>query len=573
MNAIRWSLVTVCLSLLTACGGGGDKPPPPAAEAPLSPSYVVALSGDTNDLFGYRLDIVDPSNAQRLRSVQIDRDDAWLTTLSRSQSSDGRTQTQQHEAALYYVSGKRVYAIDLTRGESTQSRQVSSLADACRILWHIDSDLGGKDSWLAIVRAGADADCETGSDDAYALVHSSTAPGDTANGGPFSLADLVTSGRNAAGQLNRLITFERGEGQFVQWQPGNGLARSAVANGSGIPANADVRWLGWLPGFQDRGVVQINGNLHMLSWTDSGATLSASQASGVVPFGPFVSADASRLYVIAGQSSQAILAFDSTGAATEVAALDADQGAATELLVGADTLWVVQKDDSAPTTPSVLTAFAKATGAPREVDRYDVPVDLPSDISLMLAGVNGNRLVYAKPSDLNEDDPIALYVVDHGAALPRELAPRAQGIGWHLAATALVGQSRATTHVFWCDIGTPSTPVDCSASRFKSYNLASNTMVSLGGHLTDTDATAAVDIAELSNFYSQSSLISTVTEDYSGGSSTPTITTRLWQFKPDAANSLTFIVGASGAGASSGSSGGSTSGGTITSTLTFVTSE
>ncbi len=576
MNAIRWSVVTVCLSVLTACGGGGpDKEP--EADAPLSASYAVTQSDSTYSIYGAQLDIVDPSSAELLRSVQVDRADAWVTTLSRSLSADGRSLTMQHEVALYYIDSQRVRAVDLTRGSTTQPRQVSSLADACRVLWHLDSDLTGKDSWLAIVRAGADGDCETGADDEFALVHSSTAATDTANAGPFSLPDLVTSGYNAAGQLNRLITFERNEGQFVQWQPADGLARSAVTNGGGIPANADVRWLGWLPGFQDKGIVQINGTLRMLSWNDAGATLSASLASGVVPFGPFVAADASRLYVVAGQTSQVILAFDSTGTATQVATLNEDKGAATALMVSNDALWVAQKDEAATTTPSTLTSIAKTTGDALVVDRYDVPDGLPSDLGLTLVGVNGPRLVYAKPADQDDDDAIGFHVVDSANGAPRVLAPRVQGIGWQQNPTALIGQTRAITQVIWCDIGTPATPTGCAATRFKGYNLATGVITPLGPQMLNADASAVVEYAFIGSQDGQSALISTTAVSYSDNNFVSNVTTRLWQFKPDVANSLRFIVGTSSSGASSGSSGGSsggsTSSGSVTSTLTFVTSE
>jgi hypothetical protein len=575
VNKIRWLLAAMCMGLLTACGGGGGGEPDKREDPALPANYMVALSASTSNDSGAQLDIVDPNTAERLRSVSIDSEDAWLTTLSRSQSADGRSLTMQHEAALYYIDDKRVRAVDLTRGNATQSRQVSSLTDACRILWHVDSDLTGKDSWLAVVRAGNNGQCETSGDDQYALVHSSTAATESANAGPFSLADLVISGRNAAGQLNRLITFERSLGSLVQWVPNNGLAASAVVNGSGIPANADVRWLGWLPGFQDRGIVQVGGALRMLSWTDAGSTLSAIQASNVVPYGPpFVTADANRLYVVAGQTSQVILAFDSTGNVTQVATLDAAKGAATELMASADALWVVQKDEASLTAPSTLTAIAKATGVAREADRYEVLNGLPSDLGLMLVGVNGSRLVYSRPSDQDDDEAVAFHVIDHASATPQALVARAQGMGVQLAATALVGQARATTQLFWCDMGTPAVPVDCSATRFKGYNLATGAVTSLGPQVPNADASAAVDFAFIGSPHGLSSLVSTLREEDIGASAS-TMTTRLWQFKPDMAHSLTFVARDSGTYTWSGNGGGSgsTSSGSVTSTLTFVTGE
>ncbi|RZL07117.1 MAG: hypothetical protein EOP40_16390 [Rubrivivax sp.] len=570
MNAIRWSLATVCLSLLTACGGGGsgdDKKPDP-----LSTSYAVALSNSTSSIYGAQLDIVDPSSAKLLRSVQVDSSEAWLTTLSGVQSADGRSLTMQREVALYYIDGKRVRAVDLTRGSSTQSRQVSLLTDACRILWHIDSDFTAKDTWLAIVRAGTDGDCETSTDDEVALIRSGASATTAASVVPFSITGLVTIGRDAAGRLDRVITFERSAGQFAQWRvDGSTIQGSLVSDGGAIASNADVRWLGWLPGFQNRGMVQVDNTLRMLSWDATGATLSASRASGVVPFGPFIAADTSRLYVVSGQSSQVVLAFDGNGAATQVATLDADKGAATGLMVSTDALWVSQKDDSSATSPSTLTAIAKATGAAREVVRYDVPDGLPSDLRLTLFGVNGSRLVYVTPSDQDEDDAIAFHVIDNAYGSTRVLAPRAQGIGSQQAPTAVIGQTRDTTQLLWCDQGTPAAPAGCSAARFKGYNLATGAITSLGPKVLDADASAVVEYAFIGSLDGQSSLISTTAVSDPDGDFVPTLTTRLWQFTPDAANALTFVVGANSDGASSGSSG--SSGGAVTSTLTFVTRE
>lgn len=561
MKSIRWSLMAACVSLLTACGGGGgggEKPPlrqdtsgeipvePPIVTTP-SASYAVIISDSTTNLYGYQLDIVDPSNAMLLRSIPIDEYDAWRTTLSRTQSSDGRTQTYKHETALYFVNGHRVHAVDLTRGSSTLPRQVSSITDACRILWHLDSDLGGKDSWLAIVTAGTDADCSTSNDNAFALVHSSLPATTAASAVPFNLAGLVTAGRNAAGVLESLITFEPSVGQFVHWRlDSSGAHPTAVSHGNGFSANADIRWLGGVPGFRDRGILEVDGTLRMLTWDSLGATLSASLASGVVASGtagPLVAADDTRLYVIVQEPGQVILAFDGTStAAFRVAPLDAAKGDATELVVSSDAVWVVQKDLAAPTAPSTLTSFTMFSGMSRQLDRYEVPTGLPTDIGLTLVGVNGTRLVYAKPSDTDDDDPVALYAIDHIVASPRLLAARVQGIGTHLASTALVGQARATTHLFWCDIGTPVAPVDCTAARFKDYNLDTGIVTSLGQHLVGADASAVLDVAHLGNDHGLNAIITAARVDYLSGSGSPTLTTTLWQFKPDTSGSLTLIA-------------------------------
>lgn len=559
MKTIRWAVVAACLSLLAACGGGGGggkKPnPTPQAETPTetppevvpqSATYAVVLSDAVDTPYGYQLDIVDPSTAQLLRSIRIDQYDAWRTTLSRQQSSDGRSLTYQHEAALYYVYGQRVYAVDLTRGSSTQPRQMSSIADACRILWHVDSDLSGEHSWLAIVRAGNDADCATSSDDAFALIPSNLPATTAADPVPFNVAQLVTVGRNAAGGLESLITFEPVFSQFVHWRLDSlGAHPTSVSNGNGFSANADIHWLGMVPGLRDRGILEINGSLRMLTWDGLGATLSANLASGVVANGShglLVATDSTRLYVIAQEPGQAIFAFDGTSTASRIAALDATKGDATELLVNSDAVWVVQKDQAAPNAPTTLTSFTKSAGMSRQLDHYEVPTGLPLDIGLSLAGVNGTQLVYAKPSDLDDDDPVALYVVDNIGASPRLLAARVLGIGTHQAPTALIGQARDVTRLLWCDLGTPSSPVDCTAARFKGYNLLTGTVTALGQHLVGADASALLDFAHLGNNHGLNAFITTARMDYPAGGGSPSLTTTLWQFKPDTAGSLSLIA-------------------------------
>lgn len=569
MNAFRWGVMAACLSLLTACGGGGgdDKKPPPTpqsqtpTEVQLSASYTAALSENVQD-GGYQLDIVDPSHADLLRSIAIDGPDAWRTTLSRQQSSDGRTFTYQHEVALYYLQARKVYAVDLRRGGSDQSRQLSSVADACHIVWQLDSDLSGSASWLAIARAGADGDCGT-SDDNLALIHSGTTATTAPDPMPFNLERVIAPGHDAQGVLNSLVTFEPSRGGFVHWRlDSTGAHDSPVINGSGFNANAEVYALGQVPGFQDRAIVQIDGSLRLLTWTSAGATLSPSLASGVVQYASAVTADSTRLYVATELPSRRLLAFDGSGTTPSSAPLDTTRGEAIELMVSDEAVWIVQKAAALAMAPSTLTAFNKATGTPREITHYAVPAGRPTELGIRLAGVDGTRVVYSIPSE-DEDDAISLNVIDHAAATPRVLAARAFGMGYQVPRTTLIGQFSRTTHVFWCDMGTTSSPVDCSATRFKSYKLSTNTVISLGQGLVGSDATAVLDSAIIAGAHGLSTQIGTVRRTYTG-STLQSLATRLWQFDPDIAGSLTFIAGASFDTA--GSSGSSNSG-TITSPI------
>ena len=555
MDKIRWSLVAVCLSVLTACGGGTDnaKPPAPAPQrdpqpeaptgTPLSASYAVALSYDEK-----HLDIVDPSNAEQLFSVAVDEPDSWLTTFTRTQSSDGRTQTRQHEAALYYVENGRVKALDLARGSSSQARQVSSASDVCRIPWHIDGDLTGLNNWLAIVRAGTDTQCGTG-DDVLALVHSSTLASAAITPLPFNLAEIITVGHNAAGGLESLITFNSSVGQFVHWRlDSNGAHDTPVTNGGGFTTATDVRWLGLVPGYRDRGIVQVAGSLRRITWDGLGATLTASLASANVAFGSedyLITTDDSHLYVVAEEPGQVILAFDGTGTASRrVATLDAGKGEATALLASSDAVWVVQKDQGPATAPSTLMSFTKLAGMSRQVDRYEVPASLPAYLTLKLVGAKGTRLVYSKPSE-DEDDEVSLHIVDDVAASSRPLAARAFTIGIQADRASLIGQRPEATHVIWCDRGTALSAVDCTAARFKSYNLATGTTTALGQNLTTTEALEVLDAVSPGDVHALNPFITT---QYPDG-----VTTTLWQFEPDVAGSLKFLI------ARSSASGGSSS--------------
>ncbi|GEM_PF-3532079 len=553
MNTIRWAVVAACLGLLAACGGGGGggkKPPPtPQSEIPttttLSAAYEVALSSDQD-----YLDIVDPSTADVLSSIRVHGSESWRITLSMSQSSDGRTQTYQHPAMLYYLDGK-VQAVSLARGSSTAPRQVSSITDACRILWHIDSDLTGANSWLAIATEGPDDQCDT-SDDALVLVNSNMSPSTAPETAIFNLNGLITSGRDEAGRLQSLITFEPIVGQFVHWRlDGNGAHYNIETSGLVFPAAANIRWLGLVPGHRDRGIVQVDGSLRLLSWTSTSATLSPTLIAGVVPGGPFIATDDNRLYVIRTLPSPALIAFDGSGnIPPPMLPLDTGKGDPIQLMVNGDTMWVVQQDTTLATAPSTLTGFNKTTGASREVDRYEVPNGMPTELAMGLAGVNGTRLVYTKPSD-DEDDDISLHVIDNVSAAPRLLAERVFGIGVQAQRTTTVGQFSDATHLLWCDKGTASTPVDCTASRFKSYNMATGAVTALGQGITTTDALAVLASAFLADIYDQHPLITAQYPDMS--------TTTLWQFNPDVAGSLKFIIGRGSSSAGSGSSGSSSS--------------
>jgi hypothetical protein len=563
MNTIRWAVVAACLGLLAACGGGGGggkKPPTPQSETPteappqttLSATYMVAASPDGRDLA-----VIDPSNQRLVDSIDIDQnEDAWATARARSQSSNGLTQTDLHETALYYIQDKQVQALDLTRSSSAITpKQISSITDACGIFWQIEGDLTGKDSWLAIKRAGSDAQCGTNDDD-FSLVHSSWSASTAPEAVPFNLAGLVTVGRDAAGRLESLITFEPAYGRFGHWRlDSNGPHPTAETNGHTFPANAYIRWLGLVPGHRDRGIVQVDDSLRLLSWTNSSTTLSSSLATSDIPYGnsdPYVTADASRMYVITEQSGwQIVRAFGATGPAVLIATLDADKGAAIELKVSSDAVWVVQKDDIAPGTPSTLTAFDKVTGAWREEDHYEVPPSLaPAELSLKLMGVHGSKLAYTKPSE-DEDDDVSLYLIDHVGATPQLLADRAYGIGAHVGHTALLGQPFEATHLLWCDKGTLSLPVNCTPLRFKSYNLATGAVTALGQGVSDDEASAVLSAATTADLEGFHPLITAEHDDMS--------TTTQWLFKPDVAGSLRFIIGRGSSSAGSGSSGSSSS--------------
>lgn len=91
---------------------------------------MVAASPDGRDLA-----VIDPSNQRLVDSIDIDQnEDAWATARARSQSSNGLTQTDLHETALYYIQDKQVQALDLTRSSSAITpKQISSITDACGI--------------------------------------------------------------------------------------------------------------------------------------------------------------------------------------------------------------------------------------------------------------------------------------------------------------------------------------------------------------------------------------------------------------------------------------------------------
>lgn len=591
MNKIRWSLAAVCLGVLTACGGGGGGDPA-KREDPLSASYTVTLSASTSNGSGVQLDIVDPNKAERLRSVAIDSRFNWLTTLSRQLSANGLVQTQQHEVALYYLWNGAVWAVDLRRGQSTEPRQVSSVNKACRIQWGLDSDTTGSTTWLAILVAGGDGVCGAGNDDDLVLIHSLDSSTTGPRALPFPVSDIVADGRTPGGNLDRLFTVDRMTGQLTQWLlDANGVQPSVVAGGAGNAAGPTL-WLGLLPGFTDRGIIQIGTTLHRLSWSGANATLSAALAT--VPTQEFSQAtsDADRLFVVAGHH---VLSFSGTGGATTVTTLNPGNGVIREVLSSTGAVWVIQQNTALPEAPSALIRITKSSGAQSVVRQFDVPATLPptpllrSSIGIRLVGASGNRLVYSVPSDQNNDQPLALFSVnDQPAASPTLLVARALGIGTRQNAVSGLAPFKETTHVMWCDAGTPSAPVACTAPRFKSYSLISNALTLLGAHVRGTDASERLDFAAINNVYGQSSLISSGRVDRVPGTNDANLTTILWQFKPDVANSLTFIVGSSSGSASSGSSGGTSGGsagssdsisngssswGSVTSTLTFVTSE
>ena len=362
---------------------------------------------------------------------------------------------------------------------------------------------------------------------------------------PFNLDGLITPGRDAAGRLHSLITLEQSVGRFVHWQlDSSGAHYSIETNNVSIP-NVYTRWLGQVPGHHDRGIVQIGDALHMLSWTSTSATLTPSLASGVSA-GAIFATDDSRLYVVRTQPSLAILTFDGSST-TLPTPLDAGKGDVTGLMASIDAVWVVQRNLSLPRTVSTLTGFSKTTGVAREVDQYEVPPGTLPFLALELVGVNGNRLAYTKPID-DHDYDTSLHVIDNGGATPRLLVERGAGVGIQVERTAVIGQSFNAARLIWCDKGTASTPVDCTALRFKSYNMATGAVTALGQNVTDPDASAVLESAYLADTHAQQPLITT---QYPDGT-----TTTLWQFKPDVAGSLKFVIGrgSSSAGGSSSSS-------------------
>lgn len=525
-HAAFGAAAALCLALLSGCGGGGGGSPR-ATPAQASLGYTVAVTSDwSTGSYGQRLNVLDPDNASVLRSIAIG-DSNWVITRAVTPGDGGLSHTQLAEAALYYLKDGRLQAINLQRGASTAPRQVSSLAQGCTIAWNVDSNASGQDSWLAVVMAGPDGDCDTALDNTAALVQSGATASSAPIPAPFSPGALLTTSRSASGALERLVTFSLFEGKLVQWllEP-SGPRAIDVVNGGGITWGTPVRWLSPAPGSISQGLVQVGNTVRTLSWSGAVMTLSGPVLSTSTPADQTLSAlDGQFLYVVA--NGDQIWKINAAGAASLLATLDTDDGDVTELRSTASALWVVQAD--APRT--TLTSVVKASGQTRQVATYTVPAGLPDDIGITLAAVSGERLVYGVPSDVDDDDNASIYVVASATAAPTLLVARSVGGGVRTGPVVKLGQEQDATHLMWCEL--IGTAPDCTTAGFKSYELATGRLVSLSA-----DASQVWESPEIADLAGQQRFI-TATRWASNEADTPI---GLWQFKPDTAGSLTRIV-------------------------------
>lgn len=522
-------------ALLTGCGGNDDSTPlaaaaplpapaasaaAPAASAPVVPAAAptffdtASVSADSFAQAGYVFD-VEATPALKLTLADIGAFGQLYPSQARAVDAAAGTLTYLGAGQGTYVRAGKVYSVNLRKGGTPVEVQVSALTTACALADQFEVAADGSDTWFRVDEAGPDGDCATDADNRSAMVRTTG----TAASAPVFLptgTQMLQRLPNADMSLRWLLANDTAAVPPKLVLYGTDMTRAGdVAGGAG--ATRALAVIGYDTPTRVA-YLQADTALKRLTWTDTGATLSAS------------------LYTFAST------AYSGLGVADGTAGYFADGGtllrivgtaAPTVVMPAASSTATIANLRQTPTqlvfeAPEVnfaagLMSVAKAGSAVRTL----APV--AAGLRRFQWGVKGEQVLYFVGGSVTGD----WRTVGADGSADVAIASHVQWVGpVYEPVQGLSDSYLGYAGVFYCDSGPAAT--SCNGGSVIQYDAATGTRTTLG-----TVAAAAGSTA----FRATTSLV----KGHGGGlkvsaRSGGVIHQDLYLFMPGVANSLSRVT-------------------------------
>jgi hypothetical protein len=458
-----WALLGV-VTLLSACGGGGDQggstgagnPPPPSQSGLLSATVSYANGTAT-------LTVLDADQPSATRTTTLVDDHLIVGGLVID--ANARTDTYTGDTIVYYARAGQLFQMSLRKGSSNAAQRISSTTAACKVRdWHPLRFDGSDDAWIEITEAGFDRSCAQASDNRVGYVRS----GASTTTAPIFLPTGVSMVESLPDPVSRTLAGfvaidSRGGGSKLIYYSSNLALLGDVAGGAGL---SNLEFLSFRPGpsLDSSALVLTALELRRLTWSASGASLSAPLYAYIDYPEPGAFLDANAMYFVDGRR---VMRADAAGSVSPLGELSAATAGRVELK-GLTSGHVIFEAHGGANL-SAIYSLSKSGGAP-------LPIVASGEISRAM-GVNGDDVIYTVEPLF--EGPMSVRRIHAGGANNRVItsaAARWPSFVYRPAFTYYAGF--AIDAVVWCEPLSPAT--ECRNGTVRSFDLGTGVATTLG---------------------------------------------------------------------------------------------
>lgn len=471
--------------LLAACGGGagGEPPitPPPPGPPPVVPAPVPSVSdfltlgySSRTGATGKTMLLVDPASAPPIRRSLTLPDEALRRSVAAQVYTIdpiAETGTLYGESMTFFVQNHQLFQVSLRKADSNLPQRISSMTTACSVNdWATFTPGATADGMVSVVEAGPDGNCATSADNRQMYVRAGapvSAPALAYPTGVTPLAELPNEAHT--GIVGILVRDARSSpSKLAVYSP----SLTPVADVTGGANIYTFRLLGFVPGSgQSAGYVFVEGSLRRLTWSATGAALSAPLYNfvnhGPAGLGSPAVSDSSAVYFVDDLSVRRVLG---SGTVELVGTLAAATGGALSLVGITDTRLLLQHR-AATTAVQALYSLPKSGGG--FLSLYQGGTWPPS-----VLGTRGETVAYTIPPSsgpanhelrlINANGTGSRILATQGCSAPFPVFGRTYRFAMPPALDGLV----------WVDPATGET--DCRNGTVKSLDLSSGLATTLG---------------------------------------------------------------------------------------------
>lgn len=561
-NGLRVAGMTLLSALaLTACGGGGGAPAPadngslpsntgggsgtgsggsntPSTSTSQSVFRVSETSQSTSTGSTRQLVVVDSRNHTAVLKLDLPAHSAagadWYVSDRYTAASDGASAHIDGASQLYVIQNRHVARVDL-RGTTVGTAQtVSSISDACGFArtGFIELGLDGTQSWLEVVTAGPDGQCDQTIDNGVTLVDSNASPTQAGiQGGSNGLELIETVQDSLSSPATGILALDRSTAKLGVYSTDLKTVLYPVAvSDHAVQKNERAQSIGHMPSAPFQALIQLGSSLYVSSISNGQMVLGSPVLQLATPESyPRTTADSQNLYLANGTD---LIVISPTGSMSKLGNLAAAAGRVSGMWVSQSSVLVQQTlDTTQPGTNATLTAFSKSNGTATVLAQGASPSDG------QVVGVV-NDTVFFRQTGTN---PNASWLSDIFKTTAQGGTPTSLATGVYISAYMWSPQIRLSgidvLQVVWCEPLSGAT--DCSNAPLLSYNLSTGQKLTLGTVPLDAGWTNVVAYASNEPFAARTNLMELWRY---GGPPAYGQDVVLWTYNADTANSLAKVT-------------------------------